>query len=97
MSLFQCEDCGCVENTACCDYWWNKSEGLPLVCSACSKEPSDKYQERGRWHGRFPRTFLPLGMFQTARNGNLEHKETKDQDYSKYAIPQQGKGSSNEH
>lgn len=87
MSLFQCEECGCVENTACCDYWWNKAEGLPLVCSACSKEPSDKYQERGKWHGRFERVFLPKGMFRTALNGNLEHIETGDQDYRKYAVP----------
>ena len=43
MSLFQCEKCGCVENTACCDYRVNN-----LVCSACSTAPSDKYQVRGK-------------------------------------------------
>ena len=86
MSLFQCEECGCVENTACCDYWWNKAEGLPLVCSACSKGQSDEYQKRGEWHGTFKRTFLPKGMFRTAQNGNLEHIETGEQDYRKYEV-----------
>jgi hypothetical protein len=34
--------------------------------------------------------FLPLGMFRTARNGNLEHVETGDQDFRKYAVTAPG-------
>jgi hypothetical protein len=26
-------------------------------------------------------------MFRTAKNGNLEHVETGDQDYHKYSVP----------
>jgi hypothetical protein len=79
MSLFQCEICGCVENTACSNYYWDKSNGDLGRCSACDPD-------FGKWHGRFARTFLPIGMFQTAKNGNLEHKETGEQDYHKYEV-----------
>lgn len=44
MPLFQCEKCGCVENTACCNYWSRKIDKEPLICSEC---------ETGTWHGRF--------------------------------------------
>lgn len=100
MSLFQCQVCGCVENTACSSqgfkllteiFDWSyapERQGL-LLCSACGPvayrdgNPNDN---GGQWHGRFPRVFLPLGQFQTASNGNLEHIETGDQDYQKFAI-----------
>jgi hypothetical protein len=80
MSLFQCEQCGCVENTACCDYHWRKSEGKTALCSVCDPEIA-------KWHDRFVRTFLPIGMFKTAKNGNLAHIKTGDENYLKYAIP----------
>lgn len=48
MSLFMCTKCGCVENTACCNYWSRKSAGLPLECSEC--DPAT-----GKWHGVFPK------------------------------------------
>jgi hypothetical protein len=100
MSLFQCDNCGCAENTALAAqsvpevfaqfYDWNGIEEKKAMrlCSACGPE---KYSdgaptEYGKWHGRFARTFLPLRMFKTARNGNLEHKETGEQDYHKYAV-----------
>jgi len=61
--------------------------GKPL-CSACgpTKYIHGKPTECGHWHGEFDRVFLPPGMFKTARNGNLEHVETGDQDFRKYAI-----------
>ena len=47
MSIFQCSKCGCVENTACCDYWWEVyHEKKPALCSECNPKI-------GRWHGRF--------------------------------------------
>ena len=66
MSLFQCEKCGCAENTSASwsKYW--ASGGEPL-CSACTD---------GTWHGKFPREFLPKGEFITNNDGNLEHIET---------------------
>jgi len=29
---------------------------------------------------------LPMGMFKTAQNGNLEHKETGEQDIAPYVL-----------
>lgn len=46
MPLFMCTKCACVENTACCSYWHNKSHGKPLLCSEC--DPAI-----GKWHGVF--------------------------------------------
>ena len=100
MSLYQCEHCGCCENTALGHYWsardyaddydWTGIEerkGLRL-CSACA--PS-RYSRGGKtgggtWHGKFARTFLPMGMFKTNRRGNLEHIETGSEDFRAYAI-----------
>ncbi|MPQ71508.1 hypothetical protein [Pseudomonas sp. MWU12-2323] len=100
MSLFQCEVCGCRENTAYSMqgfkgatefYDWSyapEREGLRL-CSACgpSLESSGASTGCGHWHGHFERVFLPLGMFKTGRQGHLEHVETGDQNYRDYAIP----------
>lgn len=47
MSLFKCEKCSCVENTALCRYWLRK-EGEPKLCSECDSN-------MGKWHGRFPK------------------------------------------
>lgn len=42
MSLFVCDICGCVDNTALGDYW-----ARPIArCSECG---------RGKWHGKFPK------------------------------------------
>lgn len=50
MALFRCSQCGCVENTACCNYWVDVHYmDRPPLCSAC--DPA-----LGRWHGRFART-----------------------------------------
>ena len=73
MSLYQCEQCGAMENTALGSYWLQKKK----LCSECAD---------GVWHGRFEKIILPLGMFVTNREGNLEHKETGDTDIKKYAI-----------
>lgn len=48
MSLFACRECGCVENTACCDYWSRAAAEQPVLCSACDPDI-------GAWHGRFVR------------------------------------------
>ena len=99
MSLFQCENCGCAENTAdsCQGFkavhdsfdWSAIPERLgKMLCSACGPThyAGGTPSGFGKWHNHFPRTYLPLGMFRKARNGNLEHVETCDQDYHKYAI-----------
>lgn len=100
MSLFQCEVCGCCENTAlacqgfpeivedCFDWAYAPERRGMKLCSACgpTHHASGTPTEYGVWHGEFERIFLPVGMFITARNGNLEHKETGDQSFKKYAI-----------
>lgn len=100
MSLFQCENCGCVENTAlsaqgfkllksCFD--WSEipeREGM-MLCSACGPtryRDGTKTPEFGQWHKRFKRVFLPKGMFKTNDIGNLEHVESGSEDYHQYAI-----------
>lgn len=46
MSLFVCEKCNCIENTALCWYWsrLNKEK----LCSKCDPEIK-------KWHDIFPR------------------------------------------
>ena len=100
MSLFQCQRCGCVENTAlsrqgCNGYaerffdWTGRelSKGLKL-CSACApdKMVDGAASKLGTWHGEFKRVYLPMGEFETNEVGNLRHKVTGDCDYRKYAL-----------
>lgn len=49
MSLFVCDECGSVDNTALTNFWLRKQENVEgrALCSACGP--------RGRWHGCFPR------------------------------------------
>lgn len=79
MSLFQCSECGCCENTAVSNWFLCMCEERPPVCSACDPDIGD-------WHGEFRRVFLPKGMFKTNSVGNLEHIETGDTDFRKYEI-----------
>ena len=100
MSLYQCEHCGCCENTALGHYWIAKHEpelfdwtGIEnrrgkYLCSACApaRFADGSKTGHGEWHGQFARTFLPVGMFKTNRRGNLEHIETGSEDFRRYAI-----------
>jgi len=50
MSIFMCTGCGCIENTACSNYWSrnlkrNEKDRDPL-CSACDPDIN-------KWHGKF--------------------------------------------
>jgi hypothetical protein len=68
MSLFICEKCHCIENTACGWYWtrniggpWFKPEHQEdegkAMCSKCA--PAEFVDGGktgyGKWHGKFPR------------------------------------------
>lgn len=100
MSLFQCQVCGCCENTALsmqgCNgfavnfFDWSGIENKKgkKLCSACAptKYSDGTPSNLGKWHNRFDQVFLPLGMFITNRVGNLEHKETHSENYRDYAI-----------
>lgn len=86
MSLFQCYECGCRENTAACNFWprmdgqWRGQGSKPwMLCSACDPDI-------GKWHGKFERVFLPKGQFHTNDRGNLEHTETGSEDCKSFAI-----------
>lgn len=100
MSLFQCDICGCVENTAlagqgipeavhdCFDWTGIEDRMGKQLCSehAPSKYSDGSPSKYGKWHGIFKQTFLPIGMFKTNREGNLSHIETGDTDYRKYEV-----------
>ncbi|WOL24294.1 particle associated protein [Yersinia phage fHe-Yen8-01] len=100
MSLFQCNNCGCVENTACSnngfrlmtevfDWSYAPDRRWLALCSACGpvKYATGKPTDyAGQWHGRFPRVFLTPNRFRTASNGNLEHIVTGEQDYTPYIV-----------
>lgn len=80
MSLFQCKDCGCVENTATAG--GRGYVNMPASCSAC-EEPGPDYEGRekinarpGKWHGEFKREFLKKGEYKTCERGDLVHKKT---------------------
>lgn len=77
MSLFQCEKCGCCENTALGYYWPTIISKEPKVCSEC---------HTGTWHNKFRKILLPLGMFITNKEGNLAHKETGDTELENYEV-----------
>jgi len=97
MSLFQCENCGCVENTAVSNqgfihsldsFSWEGIEHLrgKKLCSACgpSKYHNGKLSGFGVWHNVFKRTFLPIGMFKTNSVGNIQHIETCSENYKEF-------------
>lgn len=99
MSLYQCENCGCCENTAlamqpCTPVeWfdWSGKAGLRgmHLCSACRPTryaDGKPVEDAGKWHGQFERVFLPKGEFRTNRQGNLEHKQTGRTDFRAFAI-----------
>ena len=49
MSIFECSQCGCIENTSLCDYWFTvQIMKKPPLCSECDPEIA-------RWHGEFPK------------------------------------------
>jgi hypothetical protein len=54
MSIFQCSQCGCAEDTALCRYWSARVRDTAPMCSACDPKI-------GRWHHQFPRA--PFAVF----------------------------------
>lgn len=99
MSLFQCEKCGCCENTALSAqgfHWmadlfdWSYAPELKgkRLCSACgpSLYRDGVTTKFGKWHDQFERVFLPLGAFNTNDRGNLEHTETGSENFKAFAL-----------
>lgn len=105
MSLFQCEHCGCCENTALSSqgfrgfferlFDWRyapERKGMQL-CSACGPAHYRDGQcaRFGCWHDAFPRVFLPKGEFFTNDRGNLENRLTGSENFRSYALKEQKK------
>ena len=67
-----------------------------LVCCACGPVSHEDGTPSGfgTWHDYFARRYLPIGMFKTSSNGNLEHIKTGDTCYEKYILefPDMDKG-----
>ena len=80
MPIFQCQKCGCVENTALSGYWLRdmkvmraKREGQivekgPALCTACDPEI-------GEWHGQFLQGAATSFGYQLGADGFLYGKE----------------------
>lgn len=99
MSLFQCENCGCCENTALSfqghklltdSFDWTGKEELEgkMLCSSCGPEKfadGTTNPKGGGWHGKFERVFLPLGEWKTNQQGNLEHIRSGDTNYRNHS------------
>ena len=77
MSLYVCENCKCVENTALGQYWSKDSDIYPepynkkALCSECgSPEFTDgTLTGLGKWHGRFEKIHV--------RDYNKKYPESK--------------------
>lgn len=69
MPVFICSRCGCIDNSACDNNYWNVAGKMRLyerkifneamVCTSCVpkgydiKNPDDKYKPCNEWHNRF--------------------------------------------
>jgi hypothetical protein len=53
MPLFTCTKCGCVENTALCNFWIAQRDGEQPTCSGCDPKKGATSLVVG-WHGQFP-------------------------------------------
>lgn len=101
MGSFICENCNCVENTACAPgprgarkpelYDWSGIESLKglCLCSACAPTHFNNGvpTKWGKWHNRFTRYYLDPKLFIRNSVGLLEHKETGETDLRPYYIP----------
>ena len=73
MSIFRCEKCGAIENTAMSNYWEQRypfggGEQKPKLCCECDPEI-------GKWHGCFPKESAKGLML--GEDGFLYDKEQK--------------------
>lgn len=75
MSIFQCDGCGCAENTALSNGGYMARLLFPQELVSKGLDPKGRYCSMcwgGEWHGRFPRVFHPKGTMRTNSVGNLE-------------------------
>ncbi len=79
MSMFQCENCGCAENTALTSvstkfmphlFDWagienRKGKKLCCVCLPIKYNSGELVRKSGKWHNKFPRVFLKMCEWKT--------------------------------
>lgn len=63
MSLFKCQQCGCKENTACCNFHWRAANNEKALCSECDPEI-------GKWHNRFKKAEF-IGPYDYSKHGPI--------------------------
>lgn len=90
MSLYQCEKCGCVENTACgfyhcsnsdlfCDYQEGTKKGMKLCCECGPlKLTNGKPTGYGKWHDCFVKAIYPFNSLYTDDDGNVKLIKTNE-------------------
>lgn len=89
MSLFKCEQCGAVENTATSGYWHASCErhrgnaDVKLLCSECDPEI-------GRWHGIFPKRNATAEGYMLGNDGYLYSKSHVESGDLKWREEHQG-------
>lgn len=87
MSIFQCDECGCADNTA--TGWYNSKnskricpveilgKALCCVCAPTKYKSGELIKKfNNTWHNKFKRHFLPMNSFFINSVGNLEHIDT---------------------
>lgn len=89
MAVFQCDRCGCADNSAGGGTYnirnrveslfdgVKKGEKLCVVCTPATYKSGAPVKGAGEWHGRLERVFLPLGEFETNDQGNLVHNSSR--------------------
>lgn len=79
MPVFECTKCGCIENTACSNYWIHtfkpankgllgKDEITDPLCSECDPDI-------GKWHNKFPKMKVDWEKLEKNESGFLQAKE----------------------
>jgi predicted nucleic-acid-binding Zn-ribbon protein len=88
MSLYQCDKCGCVENTSLGFFHCRNMDDLypeevigKKLCSECGPTHYKSGQieaDYGKWHGKFPKRIFPLNSLYTDKEGNIRHKHNDE-------------------
>ncbi len=74
MSLFQCDKCGVIENTA-LSFGYLGGQFEPELATKIGLDPDGHFCSLcwdGKWHDKFPREVHPVGSMRTNREGNIE-------------------------
>ena len=64
MPLFICDECDCIENTACGHYWCKGMQFIDekirdkALCSECCPASLMKNRNFGKWHGLFDKQIM---------------------------------------